>query len=119
MHAEAFPGGRLVAGIGGKPHETMLRQAVDSQKILHVAGVANFCPKVGFRNLSFCWRYWWLQQVYCCYLRVMLIVFPRTKNTNDISMKKIVLMKCRSTIHPNIVKPPVLACIYVTKDCLL
>lgn len=45
---------------------------------------------------------------------IHVIVFPSTKDTNDISRKKIVLMKWRSTIHPNIVKPPVLDCTYVT-----
>jgi hypothetical protein len=44
----------------------------------------------------------------------MVMVFPSTKRTSDISKKKIVLMSVRSIVHPKTLNPPGLDCKYVT-----
>lgn len=43
-----------------------------------------------------------------------MIVFPSTKVIRESSMKKIVLIKALSTVHPNIVIPPGFVCKYDT-----
>ncbi|KAL6957947.1 hypothetical protein U1Q18_017228 [Sarracenia purpurea var. burkii] len=42
------------------------------------------------------------------------MVFPSTKSTNENSMKKIVMRRPRSTVHPNMVIPPGFICKYIT-----
>lgn len=42
------------------------------------------------------------------------MVLPSTKNINESSMKKIVLMSIRSMIQPKMVNPPVFDCTYAT-----
>lgn len=53
------------------------------------------------------------------YFEEKTMVFPRTKRISESSRKKIVLIKERSTVHPNTVRPPGLDCKYVTSACLL
>ena len=44
------------------------------------------------------------------------MVFPSKKVIRVSSMKKMVLMSARSTVHPNIVIPPGLVCKYNTAN---
>jgi hypothetical protein len=46
----------------------------------------------------------------------MVIVFPSTKRTSENSRKKIVLISALSIVHPNMVAPPRLDCIYITAE---
>ena len=48
------------------------------------------------------------------YVEPKTMVFPSTNVTRESSMKKIVLIRPRSTVHPNIVMPPGFACKYIT-----
>ena len=55
-------------------------------------------------NLCFC----------CGHSEVKTTVLPSTKVTRESSMKNIVLIRCLSTVHPNIVIPPGFICKYNT-----
>ena len=52
----------------------------------------------------------------CHFEEVKTMVFPSTQVTKESSMKKIVLRRALSTVHPNIVIPPGLVCKYITAE---
>lgn len=53
---------------------------------------------------------------YCHFEEVKTMVFPSTQVTKESSIKKIVLRRALSTVHPNIVIPPGLVCKYITAE---